>query len=105
MMQIIVEGYEAESALNELLTIPGIEGTIAPQDKHPKEGTLATIATVVGLTVGAIEIGERLHKWYRHEKEVRSQQTFEVLIETPTQNLLMEDATIEEIVAILKTLE
>jgi len=73
--------------------------------KPKKEGTLATVAALTGITVGIVEIAERIHKWYQKCKESRSGKTFDALIEGPDGRLLLEDAAIEEICQVLKALE
>lgn len=103
-VQITVEGEDSITATQELLAIPGISGKLETEEEASKEGTLATIATIVGLTVGVIEIAERIYKWYQKAKESRPGKTFDAVIESPNGRLLLEDATIEEICEILKAL-
>ncbi|MBD2181691.1 hypothetical protein [Aerosakkonema funiforme] len=104
-VQITVEGEDSITATEELLAIPGISGKLETEGEASKEGTLATIATIVGLTVGVIEIAERIYKWYQKAKESRPGKTFDAKIESPNGRLLLEDATIEEICEVLKSLD
>lgn len=104
-VQITVEGERADTATQELLAIPGISGTVKSEKKPSKEGVLATVATIVGITVGVLEIAEKIYQWYQKSKQSRSEQTFEVIIEAPNGRLLLEDATVEEIYQVLKALE
>lgn len=104
-VQITVEGESADAATQELLAIPGISVNLESEEKPSKEGVLATVATVVGITVGVVEISERIYKWYHKSKQSRSGKTFDVMIESPDGRLLLENATIEEICQVLKSLE
>jgi hypothetical protein len=104
-IQIAITGSSAEAAAAELFSLEGIEGRYEISDAVTKDGTLAAIGTVVAITVGAMTVGEKLHKWYRSYQTSDQQERLErVLIVTPTSRLLLEDATIEEIADALKPL-
>ena len=102
---ITVEGEGADAAIQELLAIPGLSG-MEFEREPTKEGVLATVAAIIGITVGVVEISERIYKWYHNFKQPSdSGITFDVLITSPNGRLLLEDATIEEICQVLKFLE
>jgi hypothetical protein len=102
-IQIAIEGAGAEAAAAELF---GLEGRYQISEEVTRDGgTVAIVGTIVGITVGAMTIGEKLNKWYGSYRTQDPQQRIErVLIVTPTSRLLLEDATVEEIAAALKPL-
>jgi hypothetical protein len=104
-IQIAIEGAGAAAAAAELFEFEGINGSYQVDESVNREGTVAVIGTVVGITVGAMTIGKKLHKWYRgYQAKEQAQRIEKVLIVTPTSRLLLEDATLEEITAALKPL-
>ncbi|MGK7889903.1 MAG: hypothetical protein AB4042_11255 [Leptolyngbyaceae cyanobacterium] len=104
-IQIAIEGAGAAAAAAELFGLEEMDGSYQLSDAVSKDGTVAVIGTVVGITVGAMTIGEKLHKWYQgYRAKDQGQRIEKVLIVTPTSRLLFEDATIEEIAAALKPL-
>ncbi len=104
-IQIAIEGPGAAAAAAELFATEGIEGSYQVNDEVTRDGTLAVIGTIVGIAVGGITIGEKLHGWYQGYQTRDQQQRIEkVLIVTPNSRLLLEDATLEEINAALNPL-
>jgi hypothetical protein len=105
-IQIAIEGAGAEAAAAELFGLEGLEGRYQISEEVTRDGgTVAIVGTIVGITVGAMTIGEKLNKWYGSYRTQDPQQRIErVLIVTPTSRLLLEDATVEEIAAALKPL-
>lgn len=102
---ITIEGEGADAAIKELLAIPGLSG-MKFEGELTKEGVLATVAAIIGITVGVVEISERIYKLYHKFKQPSgSGITFDMIIESPDGRLLLEDATIEEICQVLKFLE
>ena len=63
-IQFAIEGQNAVEATKELLEIPEISGDWQPVGGTQREPVLAAIATIVGITGGAIAIAEQIHKWY-----------------------------------------
>ena len=103
-MKIEIQGQYAIQAAEELLDIEGIDGSYETVGEVEKEGTLATIATIVGITVGTITIAEKLYhlkkKYFQNSTGSRIEK---VLIVAPNGNrLLLKDATLEQIKEILK---
>lgn len=61
-MQIEITGSGAITATEELLSISGLEGSYERITEVEREGTLATIATIVGILGGTITISEKLYQ-------------------------------------------
>ncbi len=51
-IQVAIEGEDAVSATEELLQISGISGSYVTPTETEREGTAATIATIVGIVGG-----------------------------------------------------
>ncbi|MBO3463589.1 hypothetical protein G7B40_031165 [Aetokthonos hydrillicola Thurmond2011] len=103
VIQIGIEGEGADEAAEALLQIPGISGNSeAPEQK---EGTIAVIATIVGITGGTVALAEQIRKWYQEWKKSHSGKQFDVVILSENGRIVLEKATIEEICQVLKALE
>ena len=104
-IQIAIEGPGAKAAAAEIFSIDGIDGSYKTVEEKKKDGSLAVIGTIVGIAVGGMTIGEKLHKVYQSHRTKDQQQRIEkMLIVTPNARLLMEDVTPEEITNALKIL-
>ncbi|WP_445636384.1 hypothetical protein NSTC745_01276 [Nostoc sp. DSM 114161] len=103
-IQIGIEGEDAPTAAEALLEIPGISGSYEVQTQ--KEGTLAAIATIVGIVGGAVALAEQIRKWYQEWQKSHPGKQFDVIIYDPDtgSRIFLEEATIEEITEILKSL-
>ncbi|ACC85121.1 hypothetical protein [Nostoc punctiforme] len=106
-MKIEIQGKDAVKATEELLAIEGIEGSYQTIDEVEREGTVATIATIIGIVSGTFAIAESLHKWKeKYQKSLydpTGARIEKVLIVTPDNHrLLLKDATVEQIQAILE---
>ena len=106
-MKIEIQGQDAVKATEELLSIEGLEGSYETIDEVEREGTLATIATIVGITAGTLTIAEKLYQWnHKYQKSLQNPvgaRIEKVLIVAPNGNrLLLKDATVEQIQEILK---
>lgn len=103
-IQLEIEGTGATAATDELLGIDGLEGKweLASEETE-REGTLAVIATVVGITVGSLTIAEKLHGWYqKHHRPESGARIEKVLIVGKNgTRILLSDATVEQIQKIL----
>ncbi|MGB5592727.1 MAG: hypothetical protein WBM62_01665 [Crocosphaera sp.] len=64
-MKIEIEGKDAVSATEELLTIKGLEGSYEKIDEIEREGVLATIATIVGIVSGGVTIAQPIYNWFQ----------------------------------------
>ncbi|AFY42236.1 hypothetical protein [Nostoc sp. PCC 7107] len=103
-IQIGIEGEGAPAAAEALLEIPGISGSY--EVPSSKEGTLAVIATIVGIVGGVAALAEQIRKWYQEWHKSHPGKQFDVVILDPDtgNRILLEEATIEEITEILKSI-
>jgi hypothetical protein len=106
-MKIEIQGQDAIKATEELLAIEGLEGSYQTIEEVEREGTLATIATIVGIVSGTWTVAESIHKWKeKHQKSLHDPtgaRIEKVLIVTnDNQRLLLKDATVEQIKEILE---
>lgn len=104
-IQLEIEGAGAISATESLLALDGLEANYEPVGEDTKEGTLAAIASIVAITVGTMEIATRLHGWYSTYKQADPSQRIEqvVLVDRQGQRVLMANATVEQIKAVLES--
>ncbi|BBD61941.1 hypothetical protein NIES2109_47770 [Nostoc sp. HK-01] len=103
-IQIGIEGEDAPAAAEALLEIPGISGSYEVPTQ--REGTLAAIATVVGIVGGVAALAEQIRKWYQEWHKSHPGKQFDVVILDPDtgNRIFLADATIEEITEILKSI-
>jgi hypothetical protein len=103
-IKLAIEGAGAVAATEDLIQIPGLSGTWVVNEEARKEATLATIATIVGITVGTLTIAEKLHSWYEKYQTPQPEIWIEkVLIISPSgKRLLLKDATVKQIQEILE---
>ncbi|MBW4684879.1 MAG: hypothetical protein KME40_07210 [Komarekiella atlantica HA4396-MV6] len=103
-IQVGIEGEGAPAAAAALLEIPGISGSYEVPTQ--REGTLAAIATIIGIVGGAVALAEQIRKWYQEWHKSHPGKQFDVVILDPDtgNRILLEEATIEEITEILKSL-
>ena len=104
-IQIAIEGEDSVSATEELLQIPGISGNYSAPEAVEREGTITTIATIVGIVGGTMAIAEQIRKWYLEYKQNKSgKKIAKVLIVGKNgERLLLEGATAEQIQKILSS--
>lgn len=98
-----VQGSGAIAATEALLAMPEIEGSWETEEETEREGTLAVIATIVGIVGGTIAIAEQIRKWYQEYHQGKSGKKIEkvLIVGRNGQRLLLENATIEQIQQIL----
>ncbi len=104
MLKIAIDGLDAVQATEEILAIEGIEGSYDKVDNE-REGTLATILTIVGIGSGTsiiinntLTIAEKISQCFKkHEKKLEK-----VEIVSGEKRLLLKDATVEQIKDILE---
>ena len=106
-MQIEIQGRDAVAATEELLSIEGIQGSYETRKEVEREGTIATVASIVGIVGGIITISKEVYQWYKKYQESLPNSTEprieKVLIVSPNGNrLLLKNATVEQIQEILK---
>jgi hypothetical protein len=106
-MNIEIVGIDAVQATEELLAIDGIEGNYETLDEVRREGTLATIATIVGIVSGSLTVAEKLYEWnkkYQKSLEPGTGARIEkVMIVNGDKRLLLKDPTVEQIKDILES--
>lgn len=104
-VKLSLEGEEADIAAEKLFETTGLRGSweIALGSLPTKEGTLAVIGTIVGIVGGTVAVAEQIRKWYQEHK--RSNKKFDVVLVTDDVRVVLENATIEDICAVLEELE
>jgi hypothetical protein len=102
---IEVQGQDAVAATEELLEISGLSGSYEIEEGVEREGTLATIATIVTIVGGTMAIAEQIRKWYQEYKQGKSGRTIEkvLIVGKDGKRLLLENATLEDIRKILES--
>jgi Na+/glutamate symporter len=104
-IKLSLEGEETDIAAEKLFETTGLQGSweIAANSVTTKEGTLAVIGTVVGIVGGTVAVAEQIRKWYQEHK--RSHKKFDVVLVVDDVRVVLENATIEDICAVLEELE
>lgn len=107
-MKIEIQGRDAVQATEELLAIEGLEGSYQTIDEVEREGTLITIATIIGIASGTLTIGEKLHQWkQKYQKSLTDPNGLRIekvlIVTDDNRRLLLKDATVEQIKAILNS--
>lgn len=106
-MKIEIQGREAVEAAEALLAIEGLEGsyqTLEEVERGEVETTLVTIATIVTIASGTLNIAEQLYQWKeRFIQNPTGSRIEQVLLVAPNgHQLLLKDATVEQIHEVLK---
>ncbi|MEC4985399.1 MAG: hypothetical protein SAJ37_02540 [Oscillatoria sp. PMC 1068.18] len=103
-IQIEIQGQDAIAATNELLSISGLSGSYEVESELEREGTLVTIATIIGIVGGTMAIAEQIRQWYKDYKSGKSGQKIEkvLIVTSQGRRLLLQDATIEQIQQVLE---
>ncbi|MEO0801942.1 MAG: hypothetical protein AAFY57_06660 [Cyanobacteria bacterium J06642_2] len=100
-----IEGAAAVAASEALFQIEDVSGKWLPTSDEPeREGVLATIATIVGITAGTLTVAEKIYKWYRAWSERESPNpSIEkvVLVGRNGQRILLKGASVEDIKRLL----
>ncbi|MCT7984326.1 hypothetical protein NG796_13565 [Laspinema sp. A4] len=103
-IRITIDGEDSESAAQELLTLPGLSGKVLEERDAKKTDLLTTVASIITIVGGTVTIAEQIRQWYQEAKQKRPG-NFDVLLEGEEgKRVLLEDATVEEIVQILQSL-
>jgi hypothetical protein len=106
-MKIEIQGQDAVTATEELLAMESVEGSYQTLDEVEREGTLATIATIVGIVGGSLTVAEKLYQWnqkYQKSRQGDAAPRIEkvMIVADNGKRLLLKDATVEQIQEILK---
>ncbi|ARV62920.1 hypothetical protein BZZ01_08230 [Nostocales cyanobacterium HT-58-2] len=79
-MRMVIEGDDAIDATEALLAIPEISGNYTVTEEPQRETILATVASIVGIVVGGIQIAEQIRKWYEEHKKGQSGKRIEKVV-------------------------
>jgi hypothetical protein len=106
-MKIEIQGQDAVVATEEILAIEGVQGSYETLDEVEREGTLATIATIVGIVGGSLTIAEKLYQVnQKYQKSLQGNTTPRIekvmIVADNGKRLLLKDATVEQIKEILE---
>ena len=106
-MKIEIQGRDAVSATEDLLRIEGLEGRYEKVDEVEREGTLATIATIVGIVSGTVTIAKEIYGWYQKSQKSKGANFNPriekvLMVSSNGRHLLLKDATIDQIQEILE---
>lgn len=99
-----VQGEAAIEAAEALLALPQVAGgSWETEAAAEREGTLAVVASIVGIVGGTLAIAEQIRKWYQEYRLGKSGKKIEkvLIVGRNGRRLLLEDATIEQIQQIL----
>lgn len=106
---IAIEGPGAGRALDDLLGIEGIEGHAEPAERGPVTrdgGLFVAVGAIVGIAVGVAEIVSKILEWRDRLKKAQATNRLNIVIEDAKGNrLLLDNATPEQITAVLQTLD
>ena len=104
-IKLSLEGEDVDIAAEKLFKTTGLQGTweVATTSQPTKEGTLAVIGIVVGIVGGLVTVAEQIRKWYLECK--KSKKKFDVVLVAKNVRVILEDATVEDICAVLEELE
>jgi Na+/glutamate symporter len=104
-IKLSLKGEEVAIAAQKLFETTGLQGSweVATDSLATKEGTLAVIGTVVGIIGGTVAVAEQIRKWYQEYK--KSKKRFDVVFVADDVRVVLENATIEDICAVLEELE
>lgn len=106
-MKIEIQGRDAIAATEEILAIEGVEGSYQTIDEVEREGTVATIATIVAIVGGSLTIAEKLYQLnQKYQKSLQGNTAPRIekvmIVADNGKRLLLKDATVEQIQKILK---
>jgi hypothetical protein len=103
-IQLEIEGSGAIQATEALTQIEGLSVSYETEGESSKETVLATIATIIGITAGTLEIAEKLYKWVQkyRQKEADSCIDKVLLVGRNGERILLLNASIEQIQKVLE---
>ncbi len=102
-IQIEIQGTDAIAASEELFSLPEIAGNWQGVGEVERGEIITTIGAIVGIVGGSIAIAEKIYNWYQKYKQGKSVKKIDkvLLVSKTGKRLLLADATIEQIKAIL----
>jgi hypothetical protein len=106
---IAIEAADAGRALDELLSIAGIQGSVQSVEPGPVSrdgGVLVAIGAIIGIAGGVAQIVSSIIDWRERWKKANENKRLSVTIQDARGNrLALDKATPEQITAVLETLE
>lgn len=104
-VKLSLEGEDVDIAAAQLFETTGLQGKweVAKGSLPTKEGTLAVIGTVIGIVGGTVAVAEQIRKWYQEYKKPKKK--FDVVLVAGDVRVVLENAAIEDICAVLEELE
>ena len=103
-MRIEIQGQDAIKVAEDIVTMDGVQGDFEVVSEVEREGTLATITTIIGITTGAMTIAEKLYEL--NKKSVHSPESVKIervlLVGKNGDRLLLKDATLEQLQKLLE---
>jgi len=98
-IQIEIQGQDAIAAAQDLFSNCGLNGNYEIVEEVGKEGTLAAIATVIGIVSSTSSAAEQIQKWYQDYKQGKLGKNIEkvLIVGRNGQRLLLDTATLEQI--------
>jgi hypothetical protein len=101
-IELEIEGSGAIAATEALTQLEGLSVTYEAEGDDTKETVLATIATIVGITAGTLEIAKTLYEWYqKYRKQTPTRIEKVVLVGRNGRRILLENVSIDQIKQIL----
>ncbi|GCA93812.1 hypothetical protein [Microcystis aeruginosa] len=95
-MQIEIEGADAIKVAQDIVEMEGVQGSYEVISEVEREGTLATIATIIGIISGTIAIAE---KFYQLKQKIDSPETPKIervlIVSKNGDRLLLKDAKLK----------
>ena len=103
-IQIEIQGNDAIAASEELFSLAEISGNWQRVDEVERGEIITTIGAIIGIVGGSIAIAEKIYNWYLKYKQGKSLKKIDkvLLVSSKGKRLLLEDATVEQIKAILE---
>lgn len=106
-LKIAVEGFHAGRALEELLAISEVQGSVENTESEAirRDGVLVAIGIIVAITSGTVTVVDKIIAWRDKWKSDKEAKHLNVVIEDAHGNrLALDGATPEQIAAALTTL-
>ena len=103
-IQIEIKGNEAIAASEELFSLAEISGNWQRVDEVERGEIITTIGAIIGIVGGSIAIAEKIYNWDQKYKQGKDLKKIDkvLLVSGKGKRLLLEDATVEQIKAILE---
>ena len=107
-IEFSIEGTGAEEAAQELFDMKGVMGhwqiDVDAEDDPDNEGTLTTLATIVGITGSAYTIAEQIRKWYMDWKKGKKDKKLKkiVLVTSDGRQMLLDHVSVNSLSKMLE---